>query len=59
MTILGRMLHPTKVTANLRVPEGEAARAFHTDFLGLTTTAFDLGWWRTCSRRTVAPRSSS
>jgi catechol 2,3-dioxygenase-like lactoylglutathione lyase family enzyme len=38
------MLHPTKVTANLRVPEGDDARSFYRDFLGLTTTAFDLGW---------------
>jgi catechol 2,3-dioxygenase-like lactoylglutathione lyase family enzyme len=41
---LGCMLHPTKVTANLRVPEGAGARAFYTEFLGLSETAFDLGW---------------
>ena len=37
-------IHPTKVTANLHVPEGEAARSFYTDFLGLTETGFDLEW---------------
>ncbi|GAA2089273.1 VOC family protein [Pseudolysinimonas kribbensis] len=37
-------IHPTGVTANLRVPEGAAAREFYTGFLGLTETAFDLGW---------------
>ena len=37
------MLHPTKIIANLRVPDAEA-RAFYTDFLGHTEIAFDLGW---------------
>jgi uncharacterized glyoxalase superfamily protein PhnB len=38
------MLHPTKVTANLPVPEGAQARDFYIGFLGLSEVAFDLGW---------------
>jgi uncharacterized glyoxalase superfamily protein PhnB len=37
-------MRPTKVTANLRIPEGPEAREFYTGFLGLSETAFDLGW---------------
>lgn len=44
MIRLGCVLHPTKVTANLRVPDGAEARTFYTEFLGLSETAFDLGW---------------
>jgi catechol 2,3-dioxygenase-like lactoylglutathione lyase family enzyme len=33
-----------RVTANLRVADVAAAKGFYTDFLGLSTEEFDLGW---------------
>jgi catechol 2,3-dioxygenase-like lactoylglutathione lyase family enzyme len=30
--------------ANLRVPDVEAAKSFYTDYLGLSTEEFNLGW---------------
>jgi catechol 2,3-dioxygenase-like lactoylglutathione lyase family enzyme len=34
----------TEVIANLRVADIEAARTFYTDYLGLDTESFNLGW---------------
>ena len=34
----------TSVIANLRVADIDAARGFYTDYLGLSTEAFNLGW---------------
>ncbi|CAM3057498.1 VOC family protein [Prescottella defluvii] len=34
----------SRITANLRVPELETAKRFYTDYLGLSTEEFDLGW---------------
>jgi catechol 2,3-dioxygenase-like lactoylglutathione lyase family enzyme len=34
----------TRITANLRVPDMAAAKGFYTDFLGLSTEEFNLGW---------------
>jgi catechol 2,3-dioxygenase-like lactoylglutathione lyase family enzyme len=34
----------TRITANLPVADLEAARAFYTDYLGLSTEEFNLGW---------------
>ena len=34
----------THIFANLRVPDIDAAKAFYSDFLGLTTEEFNLGW---------------
>ena len=33
-----------RIMANLRVADIEAAKSFYTDFLGLTTEEFDMGW---------------
>lgn len=33
-----------QVIPNLRVPDLESAKAFYTDFLGLSTEQFNLGW---------------
>jgi catechol 2,3-dioxygenase-like lactoylglutathione lyase family enzyme len=33
-----------RVLTNLRVPDVEAAKGFYTDFLGLDTEEFSLGW---------------
>lgn len=33
-----------RILANLRVADIEAARDFYTEFLGLSTEEFDLGW---------------
>lgn len=33
-----------RITPNLRVPDLEAAKAFYTDFLGLSDEEFNLGW---------------
>ena len=37
-------MRPTRVTANVRVADITAARAFYADFLGLEVEAFNLGW---------------
>jgi len=34
----------TRITANLPVPDVEYAKGFYTDFLGLSTEEFNLGW---------------
>lgn len=34
----------TRVTADLHVADIEAARAFYTDYLGLSSEEFNLGW---------------
>jgi predicted enzyme related to lactoylglutathione lyase len=34
----------TRIMPNLRVPDIEAAKSFYTDFLGLSTEEFNLGW---------------
>jgi catechol 2,3-dioxygenase-like lactoylglutathione lyase family enzyme len=33
-----------RVTANLRVADVEAAKTFYTDYLGLSTEEFNMGW---------------
>jgi predicted enzyme related to lactoylglutathione lyase len=33
-----------RIMANLRVADIEAAKSFYTDFLGLTTEDFNMGW---------------
>lgn len=37
-------MRPKRVTANLRVADIEAAKSFYTDYLGLSTEEFNLGW---------------
>jgi catechol 2,3-dioxygenase-like lactoylglutathione lyase family enzyme len=37
-------MRPQRVTANLRVADIEQAKGFYTDFLGLDTEEFNLGW---------------
>jgi catechol 2,3-dioxygenase-like lactoylglutathione lyase family enzyme len=34
----------TRITANLRVPDVDAAKAFYTDYLGFSTEEFNMGW---------------
>ena len=38
------LMHVTRITADLLVPDLESAKAFYTDFLGLSTEEFNLGW---------------
>ena len=33
-----------RITANLRVADVDAARSFYTDYLGLSTEEFNMGW---------------
>ncbi len=33
-----------RITTNLRVADIEAARSFYTDYLGLSTEEFNMGW---------------
>jgi predicted enzyme related to lactoylglutathione lyase len=33
-----------RITANLRVADVDAAKSFYTDYLGLTTEEFNMGW---------------
>ena len=37
-------MRATQVTANLRVADVEAAKTFYTDYLGLSTEEFNMGW---------------
>jgi predicted enzyme related to lactoylglutathione lyase len=37
-------MRATRITANLRVPDVDAAKSFYTDYLGLSTEEFTLGW---------------
>lgn len=37
-------MRATRITANLRVDDIEAAKGFYTDYLGLSTEEFNLGW---------------
>jgi predicted enzyme related to lactoylglutathione lyase len=37
-------MRATRIIANLRVPDVEAAKNFYTDFLGLSTEEFNMGW---------------
>lgn len=37
-------MQATKIFANLRVADIEAAKGFYTDYLGLTNEEFNLGW---------------
>jgi predicted enzyme related to lactoylglutathione lyase len=34
----------TRIMANLRVADVEAAKSFYTDYLGLSTEEFNMGW---------------
>jgi predicted enzyme related to lactoylglutathione lyase len=37
-------MHAKRITANLRVPDIDAAKSFYTDYLGLSTEEFNMGW---------------
>jgi predicted enzyme related to lactoylglutathione lyase len=37
-------MRATRITANLRVGDIDAAKSFYTDYLGLGTEEFNLGW---------------
>lgn len=37
-------MRATRITANLRVTDIETAKGFYTDFLGLGTEEFNMGW---------------
>jgi predicted enzyme related to lactoylglutathione lyase len=37
-------MRPTRVFANLRVTDMAKAREFYSDYLGLSSVGFDLGW---------------
>jgi predicted enzyme related to lactoylglutathione lyase len=37
-------MHPTRVIANLSVPDIGEARDFYADYLGLSVQGFDMGW---------------
>ncbi|MEO7236163.1 MAG: VOC family protein [Lapillicoccus sp.] len=37
-------MHPTGVTANLAAEDIESAKAFYTDYLGLSVEEMNLGW---------------
>jgi catechol 2,3-dioxygenase-like lactoylglutathione lyase family enzyme len=37
-------MRATSITANLPVPDIEAAKGFYTGYLGLSTEEFNLGW---------------
>jgi predicted enzyme related to lactoylglutathione lyase len=46
-------MQATKVMANLRVADIEAAKTFYADYLGLTNEEFNMGW---VARYTAADR---
>ncbi len=37
-------MRPIRITTNLRVADLDTAKAFYTDYLGLSTEEFNLGW---------------
>lgn len=37
-------MHATSIMANLHVADVEAAKSFYTDYLGLSTEEFNMGW---------------
>jgi catechol 2,3-dioxygenase-like lactoylglutathione lyase family enzyme len=37
-------MHVIRVMADLRVADVEAAKSFYTDYLGLSTEEFNMGW---------------
>ena len=37
-------MRATRIMANLRVADVEAAKSFYTDYLGLSTEGFNMGW---------------
>ncbi len=37
-------MRPKRIVANLRVADVEAAKSFYTDYLGLSTEEFNMGW---------------
>lgn len=37
-------MRATKITANLRVADIETAKGFYSDYLGLSTEEFNMGW---------------
>ncbi len=37
-------MHAVRIMANLRVPDVDAAKSFYTDYLGLSTEEFNMGW---------------
>ena len=37
-------MHAVHIMANLRVPDVDAAKSFYTDYLGLSTEEFNMGW---------------
>ena len=37
-------MHAKRITANLRVADVDAAKGFYTDYLGLSTEEFNMGW---------------
>ncbi|GAA1441349.1 VOC family protein [Leifsonia poae] len=37
-------MHATSIIANLKVDDLDSAKAFYTDYLGLRTEEFSLGW---------------
>jgi catechol 2,3-dioxygenase-like lactoylglutathione lyase family enzyme len=37
-------MHAIRIMANLRVADIETAKSFYTDYLGLSTADFNLGW---------------
>ena len=37
-------MQPTRVIANLSVPDIDEARDFYVDYLGLSVEVFDMGW---------------
>jgi predicted enzyme related to lactoylglutathione lyase len=41
---IGAAMPAKRITANLRVPDIDAAKSFYTDYLGLNTEEFTMGW---------------
>ncbi len=42
-------MRATHIVANLRVADVQVAKSFYTDYLGLSTEEFDLGWVARCT----------
>jgi predicted enzyme related to lactoylglutathione lyase len=56
LTAKEKRMQATKVMANLRVADIAAAKSFYTDYLGLTSEEFNMGWvarYTSADRRAV------
>ncbi len=48
-------MRTTQILPNLRVADVEATKSFYSNYLGLSTEEFNMGWVARCSSRATQP----